>query len=477
MKSERRSISVSGRLARREFLKIGGAAVGVAFSGCRTAAVSPAPKRWYKGMIHSHSYWSDGRAFPEQAINSYRRRGYDFFCLSDHNRLSWEKDEWRVVKPEPGKWPPDVEQRVYDAWRRDFPWARSRVNAKGETEARLTPYRELLERFNEPGRFLLMPGYELTRGIGRQNFNAARQVHVNCINFDELQPSARYTNLIQDVFTDHTYSNLIRESREEAELLMKAKGNPPHLIMLNHPHWLMCDCLPQDLIDNSEIRFFEICNNGCEIDPPEELQRNGGLCNDRFWDVVNAFRARAGKPLLYGVGSDDTHWYHYTDYDENLVHDGDAWIRVKADALTPAALFGAMNRGDFYAAAGLDLELVEFSAHTLRVRARPRQGETLRIRFIVTKRNFDDRIVKTVELTERFRRSVPIYSDTIGTTAKLVEDVKGGVIEGEYALADDDLYVRARVESDRLSPWYERRRQDRMCPHHAMAWTQPYANV
>ena len=32
-----------------------------------------------------HSYWSDGRAFPEQAISMYKERGYDFISLSDHN--------------------------------------------------------------------------------------------------------------------------------------------------------------------------------------------------------------------------------------------------------------------------------------------------------------------------------------------------------------------------------------------------------
>lgn len=461
------------KIERREFLRFA-AAAGVVAAGRSAGAETKGHVRWYKGMLHSHSYWSDGRAFPDQAVASYKKRGYDFMCLSDHNRLSWAKDAWRVVKPTAGGWPPAIEQRVYDAWKRDFPWAQSRTNAQGETEARLTPYRELIEHFNEPGRFLLMPGYELTRGIGKQNFNSARQVHINCVNFDEVQPSARYTKLIQDVFTDHTYPNLIRESHEEAEMMMKAKGNPPHLVMLNHPQWLLYDCLPQDLVDNPEIRFFEVWNNSSEIEAPPELQKFEGMDNDRFWDVVNAFRARAGQPLLYGVGSDDTHWYQFTNQDEKLVHDADAWIRVKAADLTPSALFEAMNRGAFYAAAGLDLEDVEFSSRTLRVKAQARPGETLRIRFIVTKWNFDDRIVKTVRLTERFQRSVPIYSDTIGTTAKLVDGTKSGVVEGSYTLAEDDLYVRARVESDQFSPWYKRKRLNRVCPRFALAWTQPY---
>lgn len=31
-----------------------------------------AARRWFKGNMHCHSYWSDGRAFPDQAIRDYR---------------------------------------------------------------------------------------------------------------------------------------------------------------------------------------------------------------------------------------------------------------------------------------------------------------------------------------------------------------------------------------------------------------------
>ena len=41
---------------------------------------------WFRGQLHTHTYWSDGRGFPEQAIIACKQRGYDFLCLSDHNR-------------------------------------------------------------------------------------------------------------------------------------------------------------------------------------------------------------------------------------------------------------------------------------------------------------------------------------------------------------------------------------------------------
>ena len=41
--------------------------------------------RWFKGNLHCHSYWSDGLAFPDQAVRDYREAGFDFCALTDHN--------------------------------------------------------------------------------------------------------------------------------------------------------------------------------------------------------------------------------------------------------------------------------------------------------------------------------------------------------------------------------------------------------
>ncbi len=47
-----------------------------------------APGNWYRGNLHTHTTESDGRLTPEQAVRRYRRRGYDFLALSDHNRVT-----------------------------------------------------------------------------------------------------------------------------------------------------------------------------------------------------------------------------------------------------------------------------------------------------------------------------------------------------------------------------------------------------
>ena len=44
--------------------------------------------RWYKGKIHTHTTESDGDEDPYRVTSWYRRHGYDFLVLSDHNHLT-----------------------------------------------------------------------------------------------------------------------------------------------------------------------------------------------------------------------------------------------------------------------------------------------------------------------------------------------------------------------------------------------------
>lgn len=55
------------------------------------AGCAPAPTQkggWWKGNLHTHSFWSDGDEFPETIMDWYKSRGYHFAALSDHNRIA-----------------------------------------------------------------------------------------------------------------------------------------------------------------------------------------------------------------------------------------------------------------------------------------------------------------------------------------------------------------------------------------------------
>ena len=59
--------------------------------------------KWYKGNIHTHTTESDGDASPERVVSWYRRHGYDFLVLSDHNHrtiLDYKPGKRHFRKPE-----------------------------------------------------------------------------------------------------------------------------------------------------------------------------------------------------------------------------------------------------------------------------------------------------------------------------------------------------------------------------------------
>lgn len=48
------------------------------------STVFQAPGQFYKGNIHGHSTHSDGKFTPEQVVEAYMAKGYDFISLTDH---------------------------------------------------------------------------------------------------------------------------------------------------------------------------------------------------------------------------------------------------------------------------------------------------------------------------------------------------------------------------------------------------------
>jgi len=44
--------------------------------------------RWYKGSVHVHTSNSDGDSTPAEAARWYRRHGYQFVVITDHNRVT-----------------------------------------------------------------------------------------------------------------------------------------------------------------------------------------------------------------------------------------------------------------------------------------------------------------------------------------------------------------------------------------------------
>ena len=456
-------------MTRREFA---GLAVGAAAFGA--LGMTRSSPRWYKGMLHSHTCWSDGYVLPEQAVAAYKNGGYDFFSITDHNRLGADADRWMEVAEVTGGWPPTtIGPSVFEAYLAAFPDARWRTEGD-KTYVRVSTMVEVAARFNEDGRFLFMPGCEVTTRIGIPD-DVSRDVHMNYIGLDALIPRAAKSGLMEKL-TDTTVAEVIRETRRQVGHLAAKKGNPPHIFFVNHPHWRYYDVLPADIIANPDIRFFEVCNTGSAWAPEDSMPKDG-FDNDRFWDAVNAARCKRGERLLYGIGTDDTHMYPDSGTSRCAITYGDAWIGVRATALTPSALFAAMKNGDFYASGGVDFDDIQFnrSTGTLSVSVAAKAGVAYTVKFITTKSGASVEPVRTVELPQqddRPARRVPVYSDAIGAVVKTVAFGSGETASASYTLAADDLYVRARVESNEPATYPNA--INRMHPPMKVAWTQPY---
>ena len=76
---------------------------------------------------------------------------------------------------------------------------------------------------------------------------------------------------------------------------------------------------------------------------------------------------------------------------------------------------------------------------------------------------------------DRPARSVPVYSDAIGAVVKTVTFGSGESAAASYTLAADDLYVRARVESNEPATYPNA--ISKMHPPMKVGWTQPYRQV
>ena len=459
-------------LTRKGFI---GTALAAGVCGRSVAATQPSSgKRWYRGMLHMHTLWSDGRALPEQCAAAYKDAGYDFISITDHNRLGVDPSRYVAVGNGTEKgWPPIcVHPECFKLYMERF--GKTASVRKGEngglTLVRLKTINEIKKLFEEKEKFLILPGVELTTDVKVDGVTYA--MHMNVIGIDDVIERAKRAQLIE-FLPGRTVSSAIRESRELSEALAKTR-NRSCICMVNHPNWLYYDVFAQDIIDNPEIRYFEVCNNGSEWPVPEEL--DGEWYHDNLWDAVLAYRMTHGQQMLYGIGSDDTHFYPRTGQEYSAF--GDSYIMVRAEELTQEALFEAIHRGDFYASSQQDLEDVSFDRKTgtLKVSVPATPGVAFKIRFITTKKGAPLNPVRYVEIPPtkdhmNRARKVPIYDERIGATVKLVEGKTGERLEAFYKLAANDLYVRARVESDAPTKF---KRKRCLHPAHHTAWTQPY---
>ena len=228
------------------------------------------------------------------------------------------------------------------------------------------------------GKFLLIPGEEVTSRY------EDKSVHVNGYPLQDVVPP---------VF-GHSVLDTIQKN---VDAIRRAGGMPS----LNHPNFRW-SITPDDLKQVNNLRLFEVYNG---IKSTNDLGGGGRPSLDEVWDIV----LTAGREV-YGIAVDDAHVFKQ--FAPELSNPGRGWVAVQASELSAGAVTQALDRGEFYASTGVELEDMQRTAEAIRLAIKP-QG--------------------TAKYVTHF----------IGPEGRVLE--RSTELQAEYTLKPGDRYVRAKV--------------------------------
>lgn len=354
----------------------------------------PAQQRWLKGNLHTHSLWSDGDNFPELIMDWYKQHGYDFVALSDHNILA-EGEKWVKID--------SLLLTAYNHLTKNYD--KNWIEEKKSSDTifvRLKNLEEYRTLFEEPDKFLIIKSEEISDRFEK------KPIHINATNIQELIEPQGGSSVL----------DVMQNNVDEINAQRERTGEPimPHI---NHPNFVWA-VTPDDLINLKGDRFFEIYNG-------HPLVRNEGdsihVGTERMWDLILAERLSHQNEIMYGIAVDDAH--NYFDFGSNKSNPGRGWVMVNSDLLSPEAIIFAMEAGKFYASTGVELKETSFENNTLKVSVISEANVSYKIKFIGTKKGYEN-------LNE------------IGVT---LSEVNGN--EAEYEYKADYLYVRAEIISSK----------------------------
>ncbi|MBN7812940.1 histidinol-phosphatase [Algoriphagus sp. H41] len=352
-------------------------------------------REWYKGNLHTHSYWSDGDNYPEMIMDWYKTQGYDFAVLSDHNTLQ-VGERWKQLPKSP------MHEQALENYLEKYgeDWVEQRTDSAGRVQVRLKTLGEYRPLFEEKGKFLIIPSEELSASFEQ------KPLHMNVTNIQQyIEPATG--NSVSEVLQRNL--DLVKKQRDET-------GHPMFL-HINHPNFIWA-ITPEDMMALSGERFFEVYNGHPEVHNYGDSLRPS---MEALWDRVQVSYLLSAKPLLYGLAVDDAHHYHV--FGEKQSNPGRGWVEVRAKSLSPEDLIEAMEAGDFYASTGVLLEELAFDGEKLSLSIRPEAGVSYTIRFFGTKKSNPDE------------------------AGVLLQEIQG--TKGSYLLDGTELYVRAKVTSSK----------------------------
>lgn len=363
-------------------------------ASCASSKINSNGANWYKGNLHTHSYWSDGDNYPEMIMDWYKTHDYDFVVLSDHNTLA-VGEKWKLIPKSPSH--EAGFQKYLEKYGDQVVY---REDSLGRIEVKLKTLAEYAPMFEEKGEFLIIQSQELTESFEK------KPLHMNVTNIQKLIPAEG----------GNSVSEILQNGLDRVQAQRDSTGIPMFL-HINHPNFVWA-ITPEDMIELNGERFFEVYNGHPQVNNYGDSLRPS---MEVLWDKVQTAYLTSNKPILYGLAVDDAHNYHV--FDQNSSNPGRGWVMVLAKELTPESLIEAMERGDFYSTTGVTLKSIDFDGKKLRVEIEPESGVDYTIQFFGTKKS------------------------SLEESGILLEETNG--IKGEYILKPEDLYVRAKIISSK----------------------------
>ena len=342
------------------------------FGSCKQNASKSAITKestWYKGNLHTHSYWSDGDEFPEPILDWYKSQGYHFLSLTDHNTLA-EGDKWIEIKAD------SIYQNAFKKYLDTYgpKWVEYKIDS-GKTLVKLKTYIEYKSKFEEPGRFLTIQSEEITDSF------EDKPLHMNA------------TNLVQKINPSGGGSvvEVLQNNLDQVLKQRKETGTPmfPHV---NHPNFGYGVAL-EDMISLKGERFFEVYNGHPMV---HNMGDSVHISTENMWDLINISYLKDKKSIMYGLATDDSHHYHKKG--STWSNAGRGWVMVQADTLSSKSLINAMEDGKFYASTGVQLREISNTSSELFIEVATEPGTDFTIDFIgCLKGETETRILKTVQ--------------------------------------------------------------------------------
>ncbi|HET9372531.1 MAG TPA: CehA/McbA family metallohydrolase, partial [Vicinamibacterales bacterium] len=150
---------------------------------------------------------------------------------------------------------------------------------------------------------------------------------------------------------------------------IRAARGVPHI---NHPNFQWAVTADQ-LRQVRNNRLFEIFNGHPQVN---NLGGGGVPGLEAAWDQI-----LTNGVLLYGIAVDDAHTFKDPG-NPNVAGPGRGWVMVRAARLEARAILEALERGDFYASTGVELQDYQVTREQMTIAVRPTAFSKYRIEFV-----------------------------------------------------------------------------------------------